>query len=118
MAHVFTQTPTFKLNELLNGITLFNKTQNRTKYAHAFEKVCSQLEETYPQWTEALFDRSFLTKEAAPLFEQGNIPTPIQLATAWRNQFGIGNHRERDIDAILPIVADFLDLYYLEIHYG
>ena len=98
---------------IIYNLFLFNK----SKFNTAFEACCQQLEQTYPEWTAALFDRSFLTNEAAPLFKNGNIPSPLQLAIAWRNQFGVGNNRAANIDVILPIAADFLDLLYLEINY-
>ncbi len=117
MTHILNLTPTLKINQLIQSLPKIQTNFNKSNFNQAFEVCCQQLEQTYPEWTAALFDRSFLTNEAAPLFKNGSIPSPLQLASAWREQFGVGQNREADIDTILPVAADFLDLLYLEINY-
>ena len=76
----------------------------------AIQKAYQQFEQKHPEWVDSLFDKSFLTTEAAPLFARGRLPTATQLAIAWCNQFGTGMSAKKaaDIEKALPIAKAFL----------
>ncbi len=69
-----------------------------------------QFRQIYPEWVDNLFDESFLTIEAAPLFARKTLPTATQLAIAWCNQFGTGMSAKKaaDIEKVLPIAKIYL----------
>ena len=99
------------------GFSFQFHTPKRKNVDHAIDAAFKLFEETYPELAESLFDKSFLKKEAASLFSDDSLPTPMQLATAWRNQVGAGSaaQKRNDIMKILPAVADFLDIVDLEL---
>ena len=70
----------------------------------------------YPQWTESLFDQTFLTREdvAAELSKfltRHRHPDPAAIAHAWAAYFPAADpdRREARVDELTPIVACFLD---------
>jgi hypothetical protein len=54
----------------------------------AVQLAYQQIQQTHSEWVGNLFDKSFLTTEAAPLFAGKTLPTATQLGIAWCNQFG------------------------------
>lgn len=83
----------------------------------AIKAAYQKFEQAHPEWADSLFDESFLCKEAAPLFANGSLPTSKQLATAWRNQFGIGSPAQKaaDIRKMQPVAAIFLQMVQQEL---
>ena len=77
---------------------------------HAVQIAYQQFQKTHSEWVDSLFDKSFLTTEAAPLFAHNTLPTATQLAIAWCNQFGTGMSAKKaaDIENILPVAKSFL----------
>ena len=76
----------------------------------AIQIAYQQFRQIYPEWVDNLFDESFLTTEAAPLFTRNTLPTATQLAIVWCNQFGTGLSAKEaaDIERVLPIAKIFL----------
>ena len=76
----------------------------------AVQIAYKQFQHTHSEWVGNLFDKSFLTTEAAPLFARNTLPTATQLAIAWCNQFGTGMSAKRaaDIEKVFPIAKIFL----------
>lgn len=76
----------------------------------AIQIAYQQFQQAHPEWVDNLFDESFLTTEAAPLFARNVLPTATQLAIAWCNQFGTGMSAKKaaDIERVLPIAKTFL----------
>lgn len=70
-----------------------------------------------PQWANSLFDDWFLRREAAVLFANDTLPSPQQLAIAWRNQFGVGSvaQKRADICHMVPVTRTFLAMIQWEI---
>jgi len=76
----------------------------------AVQIAYQQFQQTHSEWVGSLFDKSFLTTEAAPLFARNTLPSATQLAIAWCNQFGTGMAAKNaaDIERILPVAKTFL----------
>ena len=76
----------------------------------AIQIAYQHFQKIYPEWVDNLFDMSFLTTEAAPLFVRNSLPTATQLSIAWCNQFGRGMSAKKaaDMEKVLPIAKAFL----------
>ncbi len=76
----------------------------------AIQIAYRQFQKTHAEWVGNLFDESFLTTEAAPLFAGNSLPTSTQLAIAWCNQFGTGMSAKKaaDMERVLPVAKTFL----------
>lgn len=87
----------------------------RTKQLQAaLRQVYHGFAAQYPDWVAGLFDQHFLLYSAGPVVEQyrqqGTLPTPIELATAWDRQLGPASEavRQRRMAELTPVAADLL----------
>ena len=88
----------------------WQKTAGQVSIPQAVQIAYKQFQQTHAEWVGNLFDESFLTTEAAPLFARNSLPTATQLAIAWCNQFGTGMSAKKaaDIERALPVAKSFL----------
>ena len=87
-----------------------HKITRKLSVSQAVDTAYEQFRQTHSEWVDSLFDKSFLTTEAAPLFARNHLPTATQLAIAWCNQFGTGMSAKKaaDIEKALPVAKAFL----------
>lgn len=89
----------------------FRHVTQRRRLSAAIQHAYNQLSERYPEWTDSLFDKWFLSHRAAPLLADSTPPTAIELAVAWDQQLGGSAKRRADrIAKIMPVVSEFLHL--------
>lgn len=88
----------------------WQKAAGQVSIPQAVQIAYKQFQQTHAEWVGNLFDESFLTTEAAPLFARNSLPTATQLAIAWCNQFGTGMSAKKaaDIERALPVAKSFL----------
>jgi Gpi18-like mannosyltransferase len=93
------------------------------RFRLAVHTAYKKFEEHYPQWVAALFDYSFLQKEAAALMAQymygSHLPTAEDIAYAWRWHLGSGLalREAHHVGLIVPAISDFLE-WFEEIYLG
>lgn len=110
-------------NKLINSVFNFRwqrgvRQGTAVSIPQAVQIAYQQFQQTHAEWVDSLFDESFLTTEAAPLFARHTLPKATQLAIAWCNQFGTGMSAKKaaDIEKVLPIAKTFLAMVAKELN--
>ncbi len=99
---------------------LLKREPQQLAFTVAMTRTYATFDSQHPQWTESLFDETFLKNRAAPLLARAllrdNPPTSTELAQAWADQVGTGERtRAQTITRVEPVAADFLAIYEQEL---
>ncbi|MDQ4075722.1 MAG: hypothetical protein M3220_05675 [Chloroflexota bacterium] len=93
---------------------------NRRRLQHAARRAYAAFAQQHERLVESLFDERFLMRGAAPLipgYLDRSTPDAVALASAWTNQMWYRDEamRQRLIEQLKPVAADFLRLLEAEL---